>query len=633
VTDRQGAATDNSATTGNPAATDNAATTDDAAASENLGTADGAGRLPGTLPTLWRSMRLAYEAEPRLIALSLGMALLEAVPDSLFAVWLMLLADGMATGRTVEIYAGCLGLVGSGVGSWLLQTLAGRVQRTFRMRVAATLEGHVARLQAQVPTIEHQERPDLLDRLSVLKEQVWHLDHMYLAVFGVLGAAVRLAITLALVMSVHPAMGLLLIAALPTVWVSTWRSAITQRVTEEVAPHERRHRHLFDLGTTQAPAKEVRLARIGPDLVRRRRTAWESWYAPLARSRWHTAWWQAASWCLFAAAYVGAVVTAATVLSGTAAQVLLVVTAGSRLSQYVAMTAGNADFVRMWLDASQRLVWLEWYANAHRDTADGVVPERLTGGIVLDKVSFRYPGTDRLALEDVSVALPAGSVVAVVGDNGAGKSTLMKLLSRFYEPTGGRIHVDGVDLRRIPAVEWRARMAGAYQDFFSFELPAGHSVGVGDLPRMDHVPAVEEAVRRAGADDVVARLKSGLDTQLGPTWEDGVDLSFGQWQKVALARGFMRDETLVRILDEPTAALDAETEHALFESFARQARDGSTAGRITILVSHRFSTVRMADLILVLQGSRLVEAGSHDELMATGGTYAELFGIQAKSYR
>ena len=597
------------------------------------GASDTMDQLPGALPTLWRSMRLAYEAEPKLILLSLGMAMLQALPDSLFAVWLMLLADGVAHGSTARIVTGCVGLAGSAVGSWLLMTLASRVQRTFRMRVGASLETHVARLQARVPTIEHQERPDYLDRLSVLKEQVWQLDHMYLALFDLLGAAVRLAITLGLVVSVHPAMGLLLVFALPTVWVSARRSAVTQRGTEEVAPHERRHRHMFVLGTTQSPAKEVRLARIGEDLVRRRRAAWEAWYAPLARTRWHTAFWQAAAWSLFAVAYVAAVVATATVLSGSAGQVLLVVTAGSRLAQYVTMTAGSADFVRMWLDASQRLVWLEKYAEQHRDTADGVVPERLSHGITLESVSFRYPGTDRWALRDVSVTLPAGSVVAVVGDNGAGKSTLMKLLSRFYEPTSGRITVDGVDLRRLPAAEWRSRMAGAYQDFFTFEFPAHRSIGVGDLPRADHRPAVEGAVQRAGAEDVIARLRAGLDTQLGATWDGGVDLSFGQWQKIALARGFMREDTLLQILDEPTAALDAETEHALFESYARQARDSSAKGRITILVSHRFSTVRMADLILVLQGSRLVEVGSHEELMAAGGTYAELYEIQAKAYR
>ena len=162
--------------------------------------------------------------------------------------------------------------------------------------------------------------------------------------------------------------------------------------------------------------------------------------------------------------------------------------------------------------------------------------------------------------------------MAVVGENGAGKTTLVKLLAKLYEPTSGRILVDGVDLARVPADGWRARLAGAFQDFFRFELRARHSVGLGDVPRLDDEPAVVAAVERAGADDVVERFDAGLDTQLGPTWPDGVEVSFGQWQKLALARGFMRDEPLVLVLDEPTAALDAETEHALFERYAAGVR-------------------------------------------------------------
>ncbi|MBA3289278.1 MAG: ABC transporter ATP-binding protein, partial [Acidimicrobiia bacterium] len=217
--------------------------------------------------------------------------------------------------------------------------------------------------------------------------------------------------------------------------------------------------------------------------------------------------------------------------------------------------------------------------------------------------------------------------------NGAGKTTMVKLLAGMYRPTAGRITADGVDIVTMPTAEWRARLAGAFQDFFRFELLAGHSVGIGDTLRLDDRPAVERAVTRAGADDVVERLPGGLDTQLGPTWEDGVEVSFGQWQKVALARGFMRDEPLVLVLDEPTAALDAETEHALFEQYADAARSAKASGRITVLVSHRFSTVRMADLIVVLDGSRVVEVGTHEDLLARAGTYADLFTIQASAYR
>jgi ATP-binding cassette subfamily B protein len=290
------------------------------------------------------------------------------------------------------------------------------------------------------------------------------------------------------------------------------------------------------------------------------------------------------------------------------------------------------------MDGSRRLCWLEDYAAAQESAGTRAAPATLGTGIRLEGVSFAYPGTDRRVLEDVTVALPAGAVVALVGENGAGKSTLVKLLCKLYEPTAGRIVVgavgavgaDDVPLADVRADAWRARLSGAFQDFFRFELPARQSIGVGDVARMGDDGAVRAAVARAGAEDVVARLPQGLDTQLGATWPGGVEVSFGQWQKLALARAFLRERPLLLVLDEPTAALDAETEHALFERYAAAARGG--AG-LTVLVSHRFSTVRMADLIVVLDGARVAEVGSHEALLARGGTYAELYGIQARAYR
>src|SRR5206468_5529754 len=274
--------------------------------------------------------------------------------------------------------------------------------------------------------------------------------------------------------------------------------------------------------------------------------------------------------------------------------------------------------------------WLEDYAASVSASADLPVPAVLRRGIRLDHVSFAYPGTSHLVLDDISLSLPAGSIVAIVGENGAGKTTLVKLLTKMYEPTSGSIFVDDLPLARMPAGQWRALLAGAFQDFFRFEFRARDTVGLGDLPRLNDESAVTVAVERAGADNVLSHLPSGLETQLGPTWPGGVEVSFGQWQKLALARGFMRDQPLLLVLDEPTAALAAETEHALFERYAAAAPGD---GRITILVSHRFSTVRMADRIVVLDGARVVEAGSHDDLMAAGGAYAELYRIQAAAYR
>jgi ATP-binding cassette subfamily B protein len=311
-----------------------------------------------------------------------------------------------------------------------------------------------------------------------------------------------------------------------------------------------------------------------------------------------------------------------------------VLTAGARLSSYVGATVSEIGFLRgIWMDGSRRLAWLEDYASATSQQADQPAPTRIAQGIRFDHVTFTYPGSARPAVEDVDLFLPAGAVVAVVGENGAGKTTLIKLLAKLYTPTSGRILIDEADLARIEAGPWRQRLSGAFQDFFRFEFRAGQTIGIGDLPRMDAETALVTAMDRAGARDAVETLPSGLRTQLGPTWPDGVDVSFGQWQKLALARGFMRDEPLVTALDEPTAALDAETEHQLFESYASRTSDQRQSGSITILVSHRFSTVRMADLIVVLDGSRVAEVGTHDELLNHGGQYSQLYRIQAKAYQ
>jgi ATP-binding cassette, subfamily B, bacterial len=589
--------------------------------------------LPPAMRSLRRTFQLGYRAEKRLLALSLGLALLMMLPDALLALWLKFLVDGVQHDDHRRVVIAGIGLAVSVTATWYLSLLSQRVQRRFRDRIAIALESHVANLQASVPTIEHHERPEYLDRLSMLRDQVFTLDHMFLSLFSTLGWLFRLAITAILLGSIHPALVLLMAFALPAFLVSTWRPAVERKSEESVIANTRLARHLFVLGTTAAPAKEVRVTNTGDWLITAADAAWKRWYGPTSRVRWVTAAWHAASWAVFAAAYVAAIVWVATGLDRSVGDVVLVLAAGTRLARYVGATAGELGFLRgFWLDSSRRLVWLEDYAAGIDAAATTRAPTRLVDGITFEHLSFQYPGTDRLVLDDITVHLPAGSVVAVVGENGAGKSTMVKLLARMYSPTSGRITVDGVALTDIAIDEWRACLAGAFQDFYRFELHAHQTVGVGDLPRLDDRGATQNAVERAGANDVIERLAYGLETQLGPSWEAGAEISFGQWQKLALARGFMRDSPLLLILDEPTAALDAETEHALFERFAEAARAHVDSGRVTVLVSHRFSTVRMADIIVVMDGSRVAEVGSHEELMARDGQYAELFRIQAAAY-
>jgi ATP-binding cassette, subfamily B, bacterial len=591
--------------------------------------------LPPALSSMWRLCKLGYRHEPRLMIAAFALSQLAALPDALLALWLMLLGKGVIEHRPALLQGAAIGLAVSATATWFLRTISTRVQRRFRDKVTIALESHVARLQATVATVAHQERPEYLDRLSMLRNQVFVLDHMYMSLFSTLGWILRLGVTMALLASIHPALLLLLVFAVPTVLTSTWRPEVERSAQERGAQSNRLARHLFALATTAPPGKEVRVTGIGERLIAERRSAWQRAYSPVAAARWGSALWHALAWAIFGFAYVGAVVFVSSGIGAPAGQVLLVLAAGARLSAYIGATVGEIGFLRgFWMDGSRRLAWLEDYAASVAAAGDLPVPAVLRRGIRLDHVSFTYPGTSRQVLDDVSLTLPAGAVVAIVGENGAGKTTLVKLLAKMYEPSAGSILLDDTPLARVQASDWRARLAGAFQDFFRFEFRAGHTVGLGDVPRLDNESAVQVAVTRAGADDVVARLTSGLDTQLGPTWPSGVELSFGQWQKLALARGFMRDQPLLLILDEPTAALDAETEHALFERYAAAARGtGDGEGRITILVSHRFSTVRMADLIVVLDGARLVEVGTHDELMSKRGQYAELYGIQAAAYR
>jgi len=596
--------------------------------------------LPPALPAMWRLCKLGFRHEPTLMMTAFVLSLLAALPDALMALWLKLLGEGVLHHDGGAVHTAAVGLGVSASATWFLRTVSTRVQRSFRDKVTIVLEAHVARLQASVVTIAHQERPDYLDRLAVLRDQVFVLDHMYMSLFATCGWVLRLGVTVGLLASINPALVLLALFAMPTVLTSTWRPAVERSAEERGAQAKRLAQHLYQTATTALPGKEVRVTRLGERLISGRRQAWERWYAPVSKARWGSAAWHTLAWGLFGGAYVGAIAIVASARSSTPGDVLLVLAAGGRLSAYIGATVGEIGFLRgIWMDGSRRLAWLEDYAASLVAHADLPVPARLNDGIRLEHVSFAYPGTDRLVLEDVSLELPAGTVVALVGENGAGKTTLVKLLAKFYEPTSGAIYVDDRPLARIPADGWRERLAGAFQDFFRFEFQAQHSVGVGDVPRIDDRPAVVAAIGRAGADDVVAKFGDGLETQLGPTWPEGVEVSFGQWQKLALARGFMRDHPLLLVLDEPTAALDAETEHALFERYAAAAQgdgiapDGAADGRITILVSHRFSTVRMADLIVVLDGSHVVEVGSHDELMSKRRQYAELYGIQAAAYR
>jgi ATP-binding cassette subfamily B protein len=375
--------------------------------------------MPTPMRSLWRTFRLGYRVEPRLLTASLGVTFLTMLPDAVLAWWLKILTEGIVDGDRSRIVLAATGLAASATLTWYLNVVNARIGRRFRDRVAMAMEAHIARLQAMVPTVEHQERQEYLDRLAILRDHSFTLDHLFSSIITNLGLLFRLAVTAVLLASVHPALVLLLVAGAPAMLISLWRPGVERAVQERVAAHDRLARHLFVLATSAPPAKEVRLTGIGDDLRARRRAARDAWLGPIAATRWASAAWSAAAWAAFGLMYAAGIAWVARGLDRHVADVVLVVVAGQRLSQYIAQTAGELGFLRgVWLDASLRLTWLEDYAAGLEAQATAAPPVRLREGIRFEHVSFRYPGTERSALEDVDLRLPAGAVIAVVGETG-----------------------------------------------------------------------------------------------------------------------------------------------------------------------------------------------------------------------
>ena len=488
------------------------------------------------------------------------------------------------------------------------------------------------------PGIEHQERADYSDRLTILREEMFQLQASLEALLTAFGLTVAMIETGILLAFVNPLLLFLPLLSLPPLLTGRWAQNRLDRARDASAGEIRLSRHLFRQATSAGPAKELRLFGLQNELRRRHGELWDNATRRLWRIHRSNTVVRALGQLVFSVGYVASVLLVVQGVirhQGQPGDVVLAITLAAQVNTQVSIGLGLVYNLQGMAKIIGRYHWLkQLVAGDQRVKPDRPTPSRTTKGIVFDNVTFRYPGTDSVVLGGANLEFPVGSTVAIVGENGAGKTTLVKLLCRFYEPQEGRILLDGVDIRRFDIAEWRERIASGFQDFARFELIAQQTVGVGDLPNLDSEPAVEGALERAHAEDMIGRLEQGLSTQLGKSYAEGTELSGGQWQKLALGRAMMREHPLLLVLDEPTSALDAQAEHELFERYAENAkRVGAATGAITLFVSHRFSTVRMADLILVVADGKVKESGSHAELMRVGGLYAELYELQASAYR
>jgi ATP-binding cassette, subfamily B, bacterial len=600
-----------------------------------------------------RTFRVLWQAAPGLALLLASLVVVQALIPAGIAWVAKLIIDGVAhAARTgdLEARAQVLRYVALELGLVIGQMAFGRAAALVRERIGQRLKRLLARQvldKALALEVRHFEDSALYDKMqNARREADVRPLHLVTEAFAIAQGMITLASYAVLLVSLAPWSLIVLVAAsIPSFIAEVRFAARGYRVLSWRAPDHRRLNYLEWILTRDGTVKEVKLFQLGPLVLGRYFELFDKVIEEDRRLAWSKAMWGTVlglvSVGAFYACYAWVADTAAAgaLTLGDMALYLTVFRQGQ--NSFAGILTAIGSIYEDALFMSNLFSYLDTESTGERAR---VFPPRTlrrrsletptgtggTGGhdLELRHVSFTYPGTSSVVLDDINLHVKPGQRLALVGENGAGKSTLVKLLLRMYEPTAGEILYGGVDIRDLDVRDLRSRFSAVFQDFVRYQLRVKENVGIGDVAHLDDRGRIERAAEKGGAIAVVEKLPERWETMLGGWFEDGQELSGGQWQKLALARAFMREEAEVLILDEPSAAIDARAEAELFERLRTLAAD-----RIAFLISHRFSTVRMADQIAVLEGGRVVELGSHDELLAQGGHYAQLFLLQAKGYR
>jgi ATP-binding cassette subfamily B protein len=585
-----------------------------------------------------RYMRYSLGDERRATVIIMVATLVQVVSGALLPLWLALLTNGVVHHEPSTLTIGVVGLALSVVGQQGEQLLVYSIWAVPYARISQSIRQDILRLNATTPGVEHLERPDYLDKLALLEQDNENLTKLVFSLFRPVNGIIELAITTVLLWHVEPVFALLPVLALPSAGARRFAHRITQRAETRAVQQDRRESVLHGMVLSPTQGSEVKVWQAHEWLDDLCATSWQTASRIRLRAQLRAAFIQAAGWLPLASFIAGSVywlVSRAGSGSATPGDVVLFITIAvrtrDRLDGLLYMTARGA----VTSYAFQRFNWLTAYhAEQTRAPAQpATVPAMLRRGIELVGVSFHYPGADRDALHDVSVLLPAGATIAVVGENGAGKSTLIGLLTGMYRPTAGRILVDGVDLCDLRPEDWRREISAVFQSTPPIYYTAREAVGLGDLARIDDDAALATVACEAGVTSVIDQLPNGLDTRLGRQFEGGVDLSGGQWQRVGIARARLRAEALLTVLDEPTSALDPQAEQELFRRYSGGDRVTARRGAVRLLVSHRLASLRAADLVVVLAEGQLSAVGTHAELLSAGGLYADLYELQSTAYR
>jgi ATP-binding cassette subfamily B protein len=594
----------------------------------------------GRLVRLRRALRLVWESSPGWTLTSGALVTVQGLLPLATLYLLKLVLDavtaGLASGdaatafRTTAIYIALMGVVS--LLTALAQALAALVSETQAHVVAQYMHGKIHAKSLEVD-LDYYENPRYFDTFHRAQQEAGHRPTRVLnGLFQVGRSAVALLGIAGLLFAFHWLVGVLLfVALLPGMLVRLRHSGTVYRWRRERTESERKANYFDWLLTMPFPAMEVRLFELGSFFRERFNEIRERLIREQFRISKRRFFWEGATQVGATLAVFGSYLFIAYRALGG------LITIGDLAMYFQAFQRGQA-FLRELLagiaslyEDSLFLESLDEFLALKPRVVAPAVPARfeppLRQGIEFEGVAFSYPSSDRNVLESVDLRIDKGEMVALVGENGAGKTTLVKLLCRLYDPTAGRITLDGVDLRQYDPTELRRLISVVFQEYGRYQLRASENIWLGDVHQPLSAERVEKAARMSGAHEVISKLRHGYDTYLGKWFEDGEELSVGEWQKVALARAYLRSGELL-ILDEPTSALDPKAEYEVFRHLQELTR-----GRASVIISHRFSTVRMADRIYVIEGGRIVESGSHDELMRGQSSYKNLYERQAKQYQ